>query len=716
MLGSSPLIFHRPDEIAKLSSYLSDRFGVKIPIGLEALVYRANHDLVEPEQWTFVKKDGSIIPVNLSISSQKNLNDESIGFVTIAFDISKQLEYESNIIRAREQALAGTQAKSEFLANMSHEIRTPMNAIMGMAELLSETKLDHEQKKYVEIFQRAGESLLSLINDILDLSKIEAGHFELDHVPFNINTVVEKASEIMALKAHQKHLELAVDVQEDLHQHYIGDPNRIRQILLNLVGNSIKFTKRGEILLKIYSGKKDGKSREIIFEIQDTGIGMTEDQVKKLFQRFRQADSSITKEFGGTGLGLNITRKLVDLMRGSISVESSFGIGSRFSVRIILDEDDVPDQNYDPVNLAGKRVLIVDDTKTNRYILRKILEHQEAIVDESEDGTKAIQMINQKAGLNSPYDLILLDCRMPGIDGFTVAQKVQESTDLRGPLLMMLTSDNRPGDFSKSKSLGLKSYLVKPVLKNELLHEISKAIHQEEGEATTQIQEEKSENVSALNILLVDDNDENRLVIKSFLKSFPWKIDEAKNGREAIQSFQQRKYDVVLMDMQMPVMDGYSATREIRKIESSSDDNHTPIFALTAYALKEEIDKSLDAGCDGHLSKPIAKAKLVRVIQEITADIHVTVDKELEELIPEYLNKRKSELLELKKHFEQHNYSSIQAIGHKLRGSAGSYGFSELSEVGKEFEEKARIMDSTSVKNALMRYEHYLNKVRIRFE
>ena len=715
VLNASPLIFHTPEEIAQLSSHLVKQYGIKIPVGIDALVYRAQHAMIESEQWTYIRKDGTRMPVSLSVSAQKNLNDEITGYVIVAYDISKQIEYEKAIIDAKELALAGTQAKSEFLANMSHEIRTPMNAIMGMAELLRETRLDEEQHKYVEIFQRAGESLLNLINDILDLSKIEAGHFELDRVPFDINETMEKVSEIMALKAHQKHLELAIDIQEDLHEHYIGDPNRIRQILLNLVGNAIKFTKRGEILVKLYAGKKENNMRELILEVQDTGIGMTDVQVKKLFERFGQADSSITKEFGGTGLGLNITKKLVELMNGSVSVESSFGIGSRFTVKIFLEEDSAPDIEIRDFNLKGKRILVVDDTKTNRYILKKILEHQEAIVEEAEDGETAIVRINNMATAHTPYDLILLDCRMPGIDGFTVAQKVQQNSILQGPLLMMLTSDNRPGDLTKSKNLGLKSYLVKPVLKNELLTEISRAIHNSEAQLPVPQEIKSHIDSQDLNILLVDDNDENRLVIKSFLKNHPWKIDEARNGREAVLLFQQKKFDIVLMDMQMPIMDGYTATREIRKIEKDNQASPTPVLALTAYALKEEIDKSLAAGCNGHLSKPVSKNKLISTITEETMLIKIVIDKELEDLIPDYLKNRTKEIIELKNAFEQNDFALIQASGHKLRGSAGSYGFSGLSEIGKELEEKSKVKDTASVKNALIKYEHYLNRLEISY-
>lgn len=714
VIGRNPSLFHLPEEVANMATKLTEEFNETVPVGFETITFLARKGIVKPENWTFIKKTGERFTVKLSISPQKNLQGEITGFIGMAFDVTKQMEDERDLIETRELALAGTKAKTEFLANMSHEIRTPMNAIMGMAELLTETPLNEEQKKYVMIFRQAGESLLNIINDILDLSKIEAGHFELDSISFDVSSLIKKSVDIMALKAHQKQLELIVDVEDNIQNHLVGDPNRLRQILLNLLGNAIKFTKRGEVLLRI-SGKVNLGKQILKIEIQDTGIGMSEDQLQKLFRRFEQADNSITREFGGTGLGLSIVSKLLDLMGGKIQVTSSAGIGTRFTIELSLPIDSTKHDDSFKIDLKGKSVLIIDDTKNNRYILKKILESQGAFVDEAEDGESGLEFIKTKADQGKPYELILLDCRMPGIDGFVVAETIKKNTHLSGSILMMLASDNRPGDIAKAKTLNLKSFLIKPILKEELLLSISRALNEsvQTIEAYSEIKEIAEE--KPLKILLVDDNFENRLVIKSFLKNFPWKIDEAKNGVEALNLFKSGSYDIVLMDMQMPIMDGYTATQEIRKYELEESVRPTPVLALTAFAMREEIEKSLDAGCHNHVSKPVSKNGIINSIKEVTSDIIVTADKDLEDLIPDYLKNRSLEVLKLKEALHANDLKLIQEIGHKLRGSAGSYGFEDLSVIGKEIEENSKAGNKIIVRQMINQYELYLARVKVNY-
>lgn len=715
MMGKLPSVFHDPNEVAQMAEMLSKELGETVPVGMDVFTIRASRGIVESDIWTYIRKDGSRIPVKLTISALRDENGESTGYLGIAYDITRQIEFEDAMVDAKDSALMANKAKSEFLANMSHEIRTPMNAIMGMSELLKETKLDEEQKKYVEIFGRAGESLLNIINDILDLSKIEAGHFELDKSSFTLSSVVEKSVELMALRAHQKQLELAVDVDDDVADHFVGDGNRIRQVLLNLLGNAIKFTRRGEILLHVKKGNDLGDQTEVIFEVKDTGIGMTPEQLKKLFDRFSQADSSITKEFGGTGLGLSITKRLVELMHGKIDVQSTHGVGTRFIVTVVLDKDQTFVEEKQEMSLTGDRVLVVDDSRTNRMILRKMLEDRGALVTEAENGVRAVEIVRDHTQKGIPFSLILLDSRMPEMDGFSVAQALKDEPELLGPLLLMLTSDNRPGDLKKSRELGFRSFLVKPVMKKDLFSAIQKSILEKADPQVQETPAPENELPDRLTILLADDNDENRMVITSFLKGRNWKIDEAKNGREALLLYQQHSYDIVLMDMQMPVMDGYTATAEIRKLETDRQSARTPVIALTAFALREEMEKSLNAGCDEHVTKPVAKTTLLNSIEHFTKVYSFTVDPDLRELVPDYLEKRRAEVREFRKLVDAGDLVQVQKLGHKLRGSAGSYGFPVLSEVGKELEEGSRDGDLPRIKRAVALYETVMSRIRVRY-
>ena len=715
VLGKNPTIFHDASELAVMADILSKELKEVIPLGTEVFTSRAKRGIVESDRWTYIKKDGSTVPVRLSFSALRDETNEITGYLGIAYDITKQIEFETEIVEAKDSALNANKAKSEFLANMSHEIRTPMNAILGMAELLKETKLDDDQRKYVQTFGRAGESLLSIINDILDLSKIEAGHFELEKSSFSLTTVVEKAVELIALKAHQKQIELAVDMSSQLPDHFVGDGNRLRQVMINLLGNAVKFTRQGEILLTLKPGLNLGDKMEIIIEVQDTGIGMTPEQLQKLFDRFSQADSSITKEYGGTGLGLSITKELVELMDGRVEVESTFGIGTRFIVTITLVKDQTFTEDPQEMEMKDDRVLVVDDSRTNRMILRKLLEARQALVTEAESGETALELIREYEGKGIPFHLILLDSEMNEMDGFQVASCIQKESSLQGPLLIMLTSDNTPGDFAKAHELGLRNYLVKPVMKKDLFLAIQRSITEVSNPQEFTEVETNDSLPGRLSILLADDNDENRLVIISFLKSYNWKIDEAKNGREAILLYQKNKYDMILMDMQMPVMDGYSATVEIRLMEASKKDVRIPIIALTAYALKEEMSKSFAAGCDEHVTKPVSKAGLLASIEKFTKNYTFKIDPDLKELIPDYIEKRRGELSELKTLLENLDYPSIQKIGHKLRGSAGSYGFPILSETGKEIEEGAHDQDFERVQKALSLYEIVMSRIKVKY-
>ena len=713
LIGRSVMEAHLPEEVNQMKRLLEEHYSTKIDGAFGVMKYRADLGIVESDHWTFRHRNGKQFPVRLTVTALLDSGGKTYGYIGVANDISKQIETEEILINAREAALSGNRAKSEFLANMSHEIRTPMNAIIGMAELLKTTPLDTEQSRYVTIFQSAGHGLLNLINDILDLSKIEAGHFEIENEQFALDEVVERTISIMALKAHAKDIELVVDIEEPLHNAYLGDKNRIQQILLNFIGNAIKFTEQGEVTLRVRSDSRRGEGpAQVVFEIIDTGIGMSEDQVSRLFERFSQADSSITRKFGGTGLGLNISKRLVELMNGSIHVESVYGKGSTFRVTVVLQAVEEPETSSKKSHgLEGKKVLIVDDSTTNIMILRKIIENANGLVQETRSGKEALELIEASKARNRFFDLVILDSHMPEMSGQDLAQKIKE-TPGRTPALLMLTSDDMAGSQLRAKEAGINGHLVKPVLPHVLLHAIDH-IFETVAKAEKAPPSMMKTTLPPMKILVVDDTEDNRIIVRSFLRKQPISIDEAVNGEEAIQYAQKNDYDLILMDMQMPVLDGYTATRTIREMEATSFKKYTPIIALSAYALKTDEDASYEAGCNGHISKPVYPETLLGALKNCSLQTEVSISDEMMELAQDYLEGRKKDFPNVLKSFLDKDYSSLQKAGHKLFGSGGSYGFERISEIGQSLEEAARTHNSIQISKEVANLGAYYLQVKI---
>jgi len=513
------------------------------------------------------KKDGTCFPVSIS-GSNIVIDGKLKGIIYIYVDITERKKIEKELIKSKKESELANKAKSAFLASMSHEIRTPMNAIVGMVELLASTPLTDEQKEYLEMLQISANNLLDIINNVLDISKIEARQLELEKTEVDLQKVVELVGITLGSKAAQKGLELLCYVEPDTPRYIIGDPTRLRQILINLVGNSLKFTEKGEVSLSVEKLKSEGDKVTLLFKVKDTGIGIPQEKQDKIFESFTQADSSTTRKYGGTGLGLNISKNLVELMGGKIWLESEVGEGSTFkftlSSTVIKKPGEI--EEVTPTQIKGLKVLILDDNATNRLILRKALLSWESISTEAEDGLSALKELKSSQEKGEPYRLVLLDKNMPEMDGFEVARKISELPGYERVAIIMLSSDKGANDIQRAKVLGITDFILKPVRRSRLYNAILKAIKNERKEKVAEKAKTKSFlKGKPLRVLLAEDNLINQKLGIRILEKQGWQVVVANNGKETVELVQKDGFDLVLMDVQMPEMDGIEATKEIRK-------------------------------------------------------------------------------------------------------------------------------------------------------
>ncbi len=672
-------------------------------------------------------------------------------FSQLLVNINRRVRSETLLDIEKNKAQAANQAKSEFLANMSHEIRTPLNGVLGMNTLLMDTDLTDEQKGFVKTVRSSGEALLTIINDILDFSKIEAGKLELEEIRFNLQVTLDDFAEIMAIKAEEKGLEFICAAAPDVPSVLEGDPGRVRQILVNLAGNAIKFTSKGEVSVTVAVQSETEESIKLRFSVKDTGIGIAADKLDVLFESFTQADSSTTREFGGTGLGLAISKQLSELMGGEIGVLSKPGEGSEFWCTANFKKAEESDQEIPSTKtLKGTRILIVDDNFTNREILSIQFKAWGMISEEAQDAPEALRILYDSLKNDDPFQMAVIDMQMPGMDGETLGKILQSDDKLRSVRLLMMTSMGMRGDSKRMKEIGFSGYLTKPVRQSELFEALAVILgysKKSSGKTLVTRHSLSEMKLEKYRVLLAEDNITNQMVAMGILKKTGIRVDAVANGREAVLALEQRPYDMVFMDVQMPIMDGLEATRTIRNSNSSVRDRDIPIIAMTAHAMQGDREICIQAGMNDYIPKPINPADVSEALKkwlnhdDPTKQDQTLLEEEETEVAPlnednvfnkaEFLDRMMDDedlaelivcefrknapllLTQITGFIENKNAKEAGHTAHSIKGSAANLSAGKLTETAFKLEQAGEAGDSAILEDLLPILRHNFSELEV---